>query len=184
MQFEVEQKFEVSDLEVVQQQLSELGISWTDPVLQVDCYFAHPVRDFAKTDEAMRIRSVGERNFVTYKGPKLDAETKTRREIELPLSDGEHSASQFGELLQILGFRSVLVVRKERRPGKLVWENHAVDVALDTVQHLGTFVELEVSCNAGLVDDAKQSIASLAQKLALTRNQRLSYLELLLLNDE
>jgi len=184
MQFEVEQKFEVSDLEVVQQQLSELGISWTDPVLQVDCYFAHPVRDFEKTDEALRIRTVGERNFVTYKGPKLDAETKTRREIELPLSDGEHAASQFGELLQILGFRSVLVVRKERRPGKLAWGNHAVDVALDTVQHLGAFVELEVSCNAGLVDDAKQSIASLAQELALIRNQRLSYLELLLLDDE
>ena len=45
-------------------------------------------------------------------------------------------------------------------------------------------IELEVSCNAGLVDDAKQSIASLAQELALIQNQRLSYLELLLLNDE
>ena len=44
-----------------------------------------PCRDFAQTDEALRIRTVGDTSFVTYKGPKLDATTKTRRELELPL---------------------------------------------------------------------------------------------------
>ena len=53
-----------------------------EPAEQVDTYFSHPARDFAATDEALRIRSIDQENFVTYKGPKLDATTKTRREID------------------------------------------------------------------------------------------------------
>jgi len=185
MHFEVEQKFEVSDLAASRRRLDGLGVSWADSVFQVDRYYAHPVCDFRKTDEALRIRSVGERNCVTYKGPKIDATTKTRREIELPLSDGRYAASQFAELLESLGFQPVLAVSKGRQPGQIDWEGRVVHVALDTVEGLGVFVELEVNCEEDHVADARQTIASLAHKLELTRNQRMSYLELLLrVNDK
>ena len=69
-----------------------------------DRYFAHPSRDFARTDEALRLRRIGEFNFITYKGPKLDATTKTRREIEIGLADGQQAATDAAELLAAIGF--------------------------------------------------------------------------------
>ena len=46
-----------------------------------DHYFNGHDRDFHQTDEAFRIRRMGEKNFLTYKGPKRDTDTKTRIEI-------------------------------------------------------------------------------------------------------
>ena len=46
----------------------------------------------------------GGRSFVTFKGPKLDTTTKTRREIELPLDSNDADGLKFAELLQSLGF--------------------------------------------------------------------------------
>ena len=74
----------------------ELGATIEPPVVQVDQYFAHPARDFAQTDEALRLRRVGKQNFITYKGSKIDATTKTRREIELPLAPGEEARRPMG----------------------------------------------------------------------------------------
>ena len=79
MQYEVELKFPVADLGAIEARLVELGTRFDEAVTQVDRYFAHPARDFARTDEALRIRQVGNACYVTYKGPKVDAATKTRR---------------------------------------------------------------------------------------------------------
>ena len=73
MEYEVEQKFRVDELGSIEDALRQLGSRVEDTVEQVDCYFAHPVRDFAATDEALRIRQVGPDAFVTYKGPKIDS---------------------------------------------------------------------------------------------------------------
>ncbi len=86
MPYEVEMKFPAADLAELESRLAGLGATIAAPQSEVDVYFAHPARDFAKTDEALRIRRKGSLNFITYKGPKIDAATKTRREIELPLS--------------------------------------------------------------------------------------------------
>src|SRR6185295_14932137 len=107
MSFEVEQKFPVTDLPALEARLAGVGAREEKVLSQVDQYFAHPARDFARTDEALRIRRVDAENLVTYKGPKLDAATKTRREIELPLAPGDQGAKSFAELLQALGFRPV-----------------------------------------------------------------------------
>src|ERR1043165_5986993 len=99
MQFEVEQKFPLTSPAAIEQKLLQLAARESDRVEQIDAYFNHPSRDFAQTDEALRIRQVGQQNFITYKGPKVDATTKTRREIELPLGDGSVTAEQFAEVL-------------------------------------------------------------------------------------
>ncbi|HKD37272.1 MAG TPA: class IV adenylate cyclase [Pirellulales bacterium] len=180
MRFEVEQKFPVSDPAAIERRLIELRVTIGPPVEQVDLYFAHPVRDFAQTDEALRIRRVGDESFITYKGSKIDPMTKTRREIELPLSDGADALPRWKELLAALGFRSVAEVAKRRRTGHLKWEGRYVEVALDEVAPLGEFVELEISADVGDVASARDCLASLAAKLGLDRNERRSYLELLL----
>ena len=175
MSFEVEQKFRVSDLRSFEAKLAQRGASLSPECTQVDCYYSHPTRDFAVTDEALRIRQVGEANYVTYKGAKVDKTTKTRREIEVSMGHGDKTAAEFASLLEALGFSRVAVVRKQRRTAQV----GDVEVALDDVEDLGTFVELEISAEESSVDAAKSSLAALAAELGLHDNERRSYLELL-----
>lgn len=178
MHWEVEQKFRIDDLQAVRAVLADLGVQWHEPIHQVDHYFNHPARDFGRTDEALRLRQVGEQNFITYKGPKIDPATKTRRELELPLPGGADVNGQFSGLLKALGFVSVAIVRKTRQAGSLSWSGHEVEVALDDVQDLGRFVELELLADDGGLDAAKAALAALADRLNLGASERRSYLEL------
>ena len=177
---EVELKFRVESLARLAGALASLGARPAEPVTQVDQYFAHPSRDFGQTDEALRIRSVAAQNYITYKGPKLDAATKTRREIELSLSPGEAAAGEFGELLGALGFRPVARVRKVRTTHALAWQSRPIEIAIDRVDGLGTFVEIETAADESELDDARDAVLSLARKLGLTADERRSYLEMLL----
>jgi len=183
MDLEVEQKFRVADWADIERRLSAMGAQIEPPVAQSDVYFAHPSRDFAQTDEALRIRRVGRRNFITYKGPKLDATTKTRRELELPLTPGERAAAGFAELFAALGFRPVREVRKLRHRAVVQWQQRQVEAALDEVEGLGSFVELELQAKPAEADAARHTLASLAAELGLRESERRSYLELLLAAD-
>ncbi len=179
MRFEVEQKFPIADAADAERRLADLGAAIGPAVEQSDMYYAHPVRDFARTDEALRIRRVGPESYITYKGSKIDPATKTRREIELPLAGGDAS-HRWGELLEAIGFRPVAEVRKHRRSGKLNWQGHHVEIALDHVEPLGHFVELEITAEEAQVEAARQALASLTAQLDLGPGERRSYLELLL----
>jgi len=177
---EVEQKFPVDDLAAIESRLIALGAEFSGPKREVDLYYAHPARDFAATDEALRIRRRGGEGFLTYKGPKIDATTKTRREIDLPLPAGPDGCGPWAALLEALGFRPVGEVGKDRRKALVAWEGRKVEVSLDRVDQVGTFVELEVVTEAADVAAAKACIASLAERLGLSGSERRSYLELLL----
>jgi adenylate cyclase class 2 len=182
MRFEVEQKHRVAidDGWPLAIRLAAHGGTLGPPVDQSDRYFNHPSREFAKTDEALRIRTIGDESFITYKGPKLDRVTKTRRELELPLHPNDPHGGHAVELLQALGFVPVIVVEKTRRPFTIVHLGREVDGAYDIVDQLGVFVELELVVDEGELDEAKRIIASLAEELELGPSVRESYLELLL----
>jgi len=180
MQWEVEQKFRLSDGQAAATKLAALGARFSKPLQQADQYFNHPARDFAKSDEALRLRQVGNDNFITYKGPKIDPATKTRRELELPLPQGPHVPSQFAELLEALGFKPVATVHKTRQPGELSWEGQAVHLALDEVDQLGSFLELEIGADDATIEIARKALISLSKELGSGPPERRSYLELLL----
>ncbi|MFM7033654.1 MAG: class IV adenylate cyclase [Planctomycetia bacterium] len=182
--YEVEMKFPVADAQGLERRLLALGGRFDEPVDQVDRYFAHPARDFATTDEALRLRRVGDTVAITWKGPRVDATTKTRREIELPLAEPRRTGSplieQWTGLLEALGFRQVMEVAKRRRPVQVDWHGAGVDVALDAVVGLGDFVELEIQAGEGELPHARGLLESLARELGFTAQERRSYLELLL----
>ncbi|HTU24283.1 MAG TPA: class IV adenylate cyclase [Pirellulales bacterium] len=180
MHYEVEQKFPLDTPAAVEARLAAIGARPQGQCQQVDLYFAHPARDFAKTDEALRIRRVDGQTRITYKGPKIDRETKTRQEIELPLPAGATTADDFAGLLEALGFSPVAEVRKVRRTFALEWLGHEVEAALDDVAGLGHFVELELSADDETLSAARTALSSLAARLELGTSERRSYLELLL----
>lgn len=180
MQFEVEQKHrvDIADDWDVAIRLAAFGGKLGTPIHQEDQYFAHPCRDFAATDEALRIRLTDGRPFATYKGPKLDKTTKTRREIEFALENVD--ADQFEEFLVALGFSKVAVVSKQRRPFQINYEGHQIEGAYDVVGGLGVFVELELMADEAGLEDAKRIVAELAKQLELGPSITSSYLEMLL----
>lgn len=175
---EIEQKFLVHDPLALVPRLQAQGIELGPPVRQIDTYFAHPARDYCQTDEAFRLRQIGETNLFTYKGPKLDATTKTRREIEVPLAPGP-VATDYQTLLEALGFQIGGVVSKTRRTGHAVALGRTIEVAWDEVDDLGTFLELEIVAPESELAPAKAALQELAAQLALQDSERRSYLTLL-----
>lgn len=180
MKIEVELKFPIVDLSVLRQKLTDLGADWFDTRNEADTYYAHPCRDFARTDEALRIRRIETQSRMTYKGPRLDAATKSRREVELPLGDTVQAAADWASLLEALGFRPVATVRKHREKARVPWQGHEVEASLDRVASVGTFVELELMAEDDEFDSARATVSALAAHLGLSASERRSYLELLL----
>jgi len=177
---EVEMKFPVDDFGRVERWLSQSAAGADAPRVDVDQYFNAPDRDFARTDEALRLRRIGAANFVTYKGPKRDAQTKTRTEIEVALAEGDRAAEDFAQLLTHLKYRPVAVVRKERRVFHLQRDGFALEVCLDRVAELGTFVEIEILAPEEALEKARGVLLQVAGELGLRVSERRSYLELLL----
>jgi adenylate cyclase class 2 len=177
---EIEMKFPVPDFTPLERRLGEWGASQAVERQDSDHYFNAPDRDFARTDEALRLRRIGDGNWVTYKGPKRDAQTKTRTEVEVPLASGDAAAADFSRLLVHLGYRPVAVVRKTRRIVHLERDGFALEVCLDAVEGLGRFVELEILAPEERLEEARGVLLRSAAALGLTTSERRSYLELLL----
>lgn len=156
--------------------LADLGATPLHDVRQVDVYFAHPLRDFAATDEALRLRLEDGAVRITYKGAKLDPPLKTREEIELGIEGGIDAART---LLERLGFRAVATVAKEREEHRLPGAT-AVVVSLDRVEGLGTFCEVETSARTPAEGRAVLTAALEALELDGRPPIVASYLELLL----
>lgn len=137
-----------------------------------DAYYAHPSRDFAASDEALRVSRRSGACDITYKGPKLDPRTKSRVEIVLPVDD----EGQAHALLLALGFRRAREVRKTRE----CYHVAGFDVALDDVPGLGPFVEVERMLQEGAPRGSVEAEArALLASWGLAGTERRSYLELL-----
>jgi adenylate cyclase class 2 len=180
MQYEVELKFRAADLVELRRWLDARNAQAMGTKRQTDRYFRHPARDFAVTDEALRVRLDDGQARLTYKGPKIDQATKTRQEIEIPFTGGPAVAEQLAELLTALGFREVRAVAKSRTLYRLHYEEQVVELAIDEVVGLGTFVELESAADAASLDEVRRHLVQLAGELNLGPGERRSYLELLL----
>ena len=135
--------------------------------VEEDIYFSSPIRDFRETDEALRIRYSGENSILTYKGPKLDKISKSREEFEAFVS------GEIEEILQKLGYKKILNVRKKRK----VYLYKDYTVSIDDVEDLGGYIEIELKSEN--LQDIKR-IENLFEVLFL-ESERRSYLELLLL---
>ncbi len=174
---EVEVKAKIDSFEEIEKELEKIGATKTKKEFQEDIYFNSPIVDFAKTDEALRIRTTTEEDntniFITYKGPKIDSKSKTRKEIEMGIDDSKKCSDIFEEI----GFKKVRTVRKNRQ--YYTYENF--EISLDDIEGLDPYMEIEI----GLEDDedyseAQDNIFELFKKLDITDGfERISYLELL-----
>lgn len=153
-----------------QEKIAALGAKLLKVENHHDFYFNSPWRDFKVSDEALRIRIKEEGARLTYKGPKLDHETKSRLEWTVKIDD----PLQMEQILLSLGFELSAEVCKRRTKYSL----GDIVIALDEVEGLGSFLEAEA---VGDVDWEMQrkKVLSLLARLGLGESIRSSYLELL-----
>jgi adenylate cyclase class 2 len=171
MMMEIEVKVK-ADLKGVEKRLLEEGGNFVNEERQIDTYYNAPHRDFAESDEALRLRSIGRKNMLTYKGSRLDALSKSRKEITLSVS-----REPTEELLSSLGFSKfgqVLKLRRNYKLGDLL-------VSLDNVENLGTFVEIEAVGEEKDFEFHEKRVVGLLERLGFSKGEiiRESYLELI-----
>jgi adenylate cyclase class 2 len=176
---EVEAKIVLEDcnrLDEVKRRLEELGARFDGEVYEEDTYYQHPCRNFAETDEALRLRIADGKVEITYKGPKrVHGGVKEREELTARVVDGAFMA----RILERLGFKPVATVRKRRLYYTI---EGLAEISLDTVEGLGCFVEIEYRGRARSAEEAAEAVERLAARLGLDKFPRTvkSYLELLL----
>ena len=177
LMIEVEVKAKIRSFDEMRKRLDEINAVKVKTEHQEDRYFNSPVRDFAQTDEALRIRETKSEEkhnlFITYKGPKIDAKSKTREEVEMGIEDADKASKIF----ENLGFNEVRTVVKDREYYQ--YENY--EISLDNVHGLEPYMEIEISLEDNSdYSKAQESIFELFEKLGITDGfERTSYLELL-----
>ena len=174
---EVEVKAKIKDFNSVKRMLNKINAEKSHVEHQEDSYFNSPLKDFAKTDEALRIREVTIDNksetFITYKGPKIDAQSKTREEIEVGIEDSKKVAKIFKHL----GFKKASNVIKNRT----IYNLNNYIISLDEVEGLGPYMEIETDLEDGSeFKEELNKIFDIFKKLGINDGfERTSYLELL-----
>lgn len=174
--YEVELKVRASHAQV-RRRLIELGAREGEPIQQRDVYYRAPHRSFATTDEALRLRheegTHTSRQLLTYKGPRIDARSKTRVEYEVEVGD----TAAMDAALQALGFEPATRVVKRRTS----FEHRGYRIALDSVEGLGEFVEVERAAREAERERVLEGGRRLLVELGLDPDDqiRMSYLELL-----
>ena len=150
---EVEVKAKIDNFEDIKVKLNQINAVKTKTEEQIDRYFNSPVKDFAETDEALRIR-----------------ETKTEDSHNL-FSD------KCSKIFENLGFKEVRTVKKNREYFKL--DNF--EISLDDVEGLEPYMEIEIALEDGTdYNEAQDKIFDLFKELGITDGfERTSYLELL-----
>lgn len=175
MPMEIEVKAYAKDLKEVEEKIKSMGAKLVWEGEQMDTYYSHPSRNFAATDEALRVRIEEGKAFITYKGPKIDNISKTREEIKVQVED----ATAANDILKKLGFKEVGAVRKLRKKFLL----GELKICLDTVENLGEFVEIEIlepfEDSKTNMDELRTLVLKTMDELGLKEKERKSYLELL-----
>ena len=190
---EVEVKLALTDSKRVEQKLRKDGFVLQKIVRETDTYFNGVDRDFRKTDEALRVRktevlknvtdlsetdilsehfteqSVTEndsqiQSFVTYKGPKLEETSMTRKELEIPIEDD----AVMSELLVALGYHpvpSVIKCRKYLVLGEYLELEILVEQEEDRQQALQQIEERLLSLGYSMQDMTRISYLSMLEKI-------------------
>jgi len=190
---EVEIKVRILDPNIIKNQFEENKGVYKLSLLHEDSYYNMPkgLRDFKKTDEALRLRKSIEFNkknqtnkqrinhYITYKGKKLDTSTKTREEIDIEIED----IDRMKNLLRELGFQEILTVKKERDLYEFEFKSFRIDALIDYLPILDQyFIEVEyLLTSSEKLEESKETLFDFLSLFGIKKEEsiRKSYLELI-----
>jgi adenylate cyclase class 2 len=193
---EVEIKVRIEDPDLIRKKFKENHGDYKFSLVHEDTYYNMPkgLRDFEKTDEALRIRKsiqydkdkTGKEKepnyFLTYKGKKMDNSTKSREEIDLKIEN----LNKMREILNILGFQEILTVRKKRELHEFEFKTHKIEALIDYLPIMKQyFIEVEyLTESLDKIEESKEILFDLLSRFGIQREESItkSYLELIIEN--
>lgn len=135
MALEIELKFYSFDFEEIRSKLRKHGAEFKSCFFEENIVFDTPTRTLRSSGTLLRLRRAGKNVLCLKKSlHNVDAEVKTRREIET----GIESFEQMHTILEILGYEAVLTYEKVREK----WQMGECLVCLDELP-FARFVEIE-----------------------------------------
>jgi predicted adenylyl cyclase CyaB len=145
MATEIELKLPFDDLDTVRQRLKLVGAVSRGERFETNVFFDTSERTLKAQGRGLRLRSMrseaGEvSNVITLKGPASGDAVRSREEIEFSVGSFKDATT----LLDRLGYRQTLGFEKRRE----TWELGPCLIELDSVPHLGRFVEIEAPSEA------------------------------------
>jgi adenylate cyclase class 2 len=155
---EIEVKFKIKDFDALKRKIEKIGARYKDKFSQSDTWFVFPGKKRAKKWRGFRLRSQKGKAILTLKKDQVvDRLIREAEEIEVEVSDFERMM----RILVGLGFQKEINIKKERE----TWQIGEVEIALDKVEKLGNFLELE---------GPKKEIEAVVKKLGLERAKRIT----------
>lgn len=152
---EVEIKVSVKERNLLEEKLMQSGFVKGDLLKESDFYFDSDFHKIKENGMALRIRSCENltansvENFMTFKGPKMDQISMTRKELEMQIESAEIGK----EIFTSLGYTLVRPVIKRRQ----YFHRDTITACLDQVEDLGDFMELEIVVSQEAEKDAALS---------------------------
>ena len=156
MKIETEVKYKINNSEKIKKELINLGFSYLKKKYQEDYYYSPPHKSFAGTRKYyLRLRKNSGKSVFAYHVVQDNLQTK-EQEVEVDDFD------QMNIILKMLDFKIDCIVKKNRS----VFSKNDVEVVIDHVEDLGSFIEIEYSgeINKKIIEDMDSLAAALNLK--------------------
>lgn len=133
---EIEVKIKISDLDTIREKISSLGAKLEkERHLEENTLYDFRSKDLEKKQQALRLRTINKKSFLTFKGPpQKSRKFKIREEHETEV----RNEKQLKKILKSLGLQPVFNYKKYRT----VYRKKNLKVCLDET-HIGNFLEIE-----------------------------------------
>lgn len=165
MNIEIEIKIEIDNFEEVKAKVTTIG-KLAKSIHQVDDYFIPSHRDFFARKpcpiEWMRIRTNPDKVIFEYDraiNMQNNGDYEYAEEYETVISEPE----DFRKILKFLDFKKVVTIDKQRE----YWNCGDIEVALDKIEGLGTFIEAEAKGNFKDSTEARQACFKFLKDLGI-----------------
>ncbi len=135
---EIEVKAKVKSIETLLNKSNKIGIVFGEPVVQEDTTYETTLAYGNPDWNIFRIRKQGDRFILTMKY-KASSRSRDNHERETVIEDAEEVA----DMLERVGYSFGVRIRKTRKVAKY----NNLEICLDEVDELGTFIEVEKLAN-------------------------------------
>tara|TARA_Y100000310_G_scaffold345733_1_gene468996 strand:- start:7169 stop:7705 length:537 start_codon:yes stop_codon:yes gene_type:complete len=161
---EIEVKAKVKDKELILSKLKEMNIELQDPITQKDIVFI-PKQFEGKPPlgtNVLRIRDQDGKLTFTLKQPQKNELDCIEKEITLD------NAQQMHDIIIMLGFKVYAEFSKTRRKAKY----NGLEICLDEVSGLGSFIEVERLAEEGDAEKIQEELFAFLMKLGVSKEDQ------------
>lgn len=148
---ETEKKYySINNNELVKR-INKFGYKLVSKEYQSDEYFTDINSEYIKKRTCLRIRKVGDKNILTFKGESKDFDSSFTK-LNLSFETLSNNYDNLIDLFSMMGYFSYVIVNKnrqtyEKQDGSLIYS-----IMVDSIEDLGDFIEFEISSSRKNID--------------------------------